>query len=131
MSGFRSGRSAVDIVIHLITCVEQGISVRKTTIAYFLDLRKPFYSIEHTAILSALSEDGIGGQIYSWIEDHLNNRTVFLDTMKGRTSPLEINRGVPQGGVLSPKLFILYLISLVHNLSEGVKIKFDVDDVCI
>lgn len=105
MSGFRSGRSAIDNVIDLITCVEHGISERKTTIAIFLDIRKAFDSVEHAAILTALSEHGIGGRIYSWIEDYLNNRTVFMDTMEGRTSPHTVNRGVPQGGVLSPTLF--------------------------
>lgn len=116
MSGFRPGRSATDNVIDLVTCVEHGISQMQTTIAIFLDISKAFDCIQHAAILTALSEHGIGGQIYGWIQDYLSERTIFMNTMERCTSYQTVSMGVPQGGVLSPTLFNLSLTSLVQHL---------------
>lgn len=131
MAGFRAGRSAVDNVIELLSSVEQGLHERKTTVAIFLDVEKAFDSIDHQCISNAMIKQGFGGRIFNWVQNYLSERTVFMETIEGRTTLHNVKRGVPQGGALSPLLFNLALIDLPRQVSNDVHLSIYADDICL
>lgn len=118
MAGFRRGRNSLDNIIDLTTSIEKQKKSGRITTAVFLDIKGAFDSVSHKAIRNALCYAGIGGRLYAWILDYLENRTVHMVTTEGKTAEYIVARGVPQGGVLSPTLFNITLIGLVNKLLE-------------
>lgn len=131
MSGFRRGRNSIDSVIDLVTSVEQSKSEGRICAAVFLDIKSAFDSITHNAIFESLEELGLGGHIYRWLTSYLDGRYIYISTEAGDTRLFPVTRGVPQGGVLSPTLFQLPLISLVKKLPNTIHASLYADDICI
>lgn len=131
MNGFRQNRSAIDNVIALISSVEEELACGNTPTALFLDIKAAYDSVYHKAILEALETLGLGGRLYAWIADYLQGRQLFTCTPEGPTTFHAVEKGVPQGAVLSPVLFNLALIHLKRNLPRGVSITLYADDICI
>lgn len=69
--------------------------------------------------------------MYTWVCSYLQMRTFYVHTENGPTSKHHVSRGVPQGGVLSPTLFNLTLIGLVHHLPSTVRLSIYADDICV
>lgn len=131
MAGFRRGRSSIDNVIDLVSSVQHEKSLRRLSAAMFLDVKGAYDNVTHRAILDALGDVGLGGLVFRWIYSYLKDRSFFVQTEDGVTSQHYTYRGVPQGGVLSPTLFNLVLIDLVHSLPQSVHVSIYADDICI
>jgi hypothetical protein len=79
------------------------------SIMVFLDLTKAFDRVWHKGLLHKISKYGIKGSLLRWVEDYLSNRVQRV-TIEGKVSDwLPISGGVPQGSVLGPLLFLLYI----------------------
>lgn len=131
MGGFRRGRSSVDNIIDLLTSVECEKRRRYVTTALFLDVKGAFDCIEHQAILNALSDIGVNGHLFDWINNYLQDRTIYVSTDMGDSAAHTVTRGVPQGGVLSPTLFNISLIGLAKLLPKSVRLSLYADDICV
>lgn len=99
--------------------------------AVFLNIKGALDSVSHKAIRNALCYAGIGGRLYAWILDYLENRTVHMGTTEGKTAEYIVARGVPEGVVLSPTLFNITLVGLVNKLPRNVRLTLYEDDICI
>ena len=96
----------------------------------FLDISKAFDRVWHQALLYKLKKNGISGNLLRWIENYLNNRKQRVLINNQNSSWGEIGAGVPQGSVLGPLFFLVF----INDLSDSVihnKVNFFAEDTCI
>jgi hypothetical protein len=95
-------------------------------LAAFIDLQKAFDKVWKDDLLVKLQRSGIQDNIYRWTKSYLPNRRewVLVDGICGRN-------GVPQGGVVPPTLFILYMKDLVSMLPKGIHAALYADDLVL
>ena len=115
--GYRKGHSTELAALELADRISQYLDNGEIPIAIFLDLSKAFDTLDHRILLSKLKYYGIHGTALQWFESYLSNRSqyvVYEDT-KSKQSPLLT--GVPQGSVLGPLLFLIYMND-IYKASE-------------
>ena len=99
-------------------------------VEFFIDLKKAFDTVNHDILLSKLEHYGIRGTLLNWFRSYLTGRKQYV-TVNGENSKLlDITCGVPQGSVLGPLLFLIYINDL-PNVSEKLKIFLFADDTNI
>ena len=107
--GFRSKRSTVMAVTELVEAISTSIDNREYTVGVFIDLKKAFDTIDHAILIKKMDRYGIRGVANKWLASYLQNRTQYVHVDGIDSDPLCITHGVPQGSVLGPKLFIMYI----------------------
>ena len=114
--GFRPGRSTEDPLVNFDNQIRSSLVNRKVTVAVFFDLKNAFDTINHDHILLKLTKAGIKGNMLSWIQEFLHNRTFQMLVGNSKSDPKYIKRGVPQGSCLSPTLFNIIMSDIPHTI---------------
>ena len=127
--GFRKRRSCETQLISTVNDLAECLNQRGQCDVLLLDFSKAFDKVSHSLLYHKLSHYGIQGSLLSWLASFLSHRSqyVILDNQKSDTT--RVLSGVPQGTVLAPLLFLMYindLPSFIHN-----KIKLYADDVLL
>lgn len=127
-SGFRKGQSCSDNVLKLFLDVDDALKKKKHMYATFLDVEGAYDNVNSDLLIEKLAKIGCPLQLVQFVKFLTYERFVYNgDVNEHRTA----YKGVPQGGVLSPILYLIYVADILKNLPKTVYISQFADDICI
>ena len=115
--GFRHKHSTIQAVLSITDKIQSAIDAREYSCGIFLDFSKAFDTINHKILISKLENYGIRGLAKEWFCSYLSNRKQFVTLNDCKSDLIGITCGVPQGSVLGPLLFLLYINDFKHSSS--------------
>ena len=124
-SGFRPGDSSIYQLISITSNIYESFEKYDETRAVFLDISKAFDKVWHEGIIYKLKCNGIGGNLLNFSENYLKNRQQRVVLNGVESNWKNIYAGVPQGSVLGPLLFIIYINDLTDNISSDMRLFAD------
>ncbi len=113
--GFRTNSTTSLALIDSIENVMNSIEQKQFAVGLFIDLKKAFDTIDHHILINKLEHYGIRGVVLNWIQSYLSDRRQFVKLGDSCSKCLDITCGVPQGSILGPKFFILYINDICHT----------------
>ena len=127
-TAFRKNRNTEDQLIYLAQSIENAFQEKKKVIATFLDLSKAFDKVWKKGLLLKLLTSGIAGNMFNWIKSFLCHRTARVKLDGNLSHTAKIREGVPQGGVISPTLFVIFINDITQGLSRHIPRALHADD---
>ena len=107
--GFREKHSTNHAVMNMVQKIQEAIKDNSIAIGVFIDLQKAFDTVNHNILLDKLDSYGVRGMAKNWIKSHLASRQQFVSIDGVESDKEYIFHGVPQGSVLGPLLFTIYI----------------------
>ena len=115
--GFRGKHSTNHALLSIVDQINEALDKNKVVGSIFVDFQKAFDTVNHEILLTKLSHYGIKGNINKWFRSYLLDRKQFVSILGFKSMYSTIHHGVPQGSVLGPLLFLIY----INDLNNAIK----------
>ena len=129
-SGFRVKHSTVTACLNVLDDIKDAWENNLVCTALFIDLTKAFDTVDHSILLSRLSNLGTSQKVTNWFKSYLVGRTQCVKLGDTVSEPVTMEKGVPQGSILGPLLFLVY-INNICNLSQHSRYHMYADDTVL
>lgn len=129
--GFRKNVSTITQLVSVIHDFTSAVDNHLQIDAVFLDLSKAFDRVPHKLLIDKLKEIGLPDRMVYWIEAYLLNRTQFVQCTSVRSNHISVMSGVPQGSVLGPLLFLIFINDIAAGIDDTVTVKLFADDCVV
>ena len=123
--GFRSGRSCCTQLLESVHEITDALDNRTPVDIIYLDYKKAFDSVPYERLLVKLGSIGIGGNLLNWIRSFLTDRKQVVVVNGSKSAEEDVTSGIPQGSVLGPLLFLIYINDLPEEVSTNAKLFAD------
>ena len=126
--GFRQKRSCESQLLTTLRDFWNSLNSSGQTDAILLDFSKAFDKVDHRLLLSKMNHLGISGPLLQWASSFLSDRLQHVVVDGCKSSPNKVLSGVPQGTVLGPLFFLIYINDIANDLTPGTAIRLFADD---
>ena len=130
-SGFRARHSTISAASLVVNDVIAALDNKQHCAALFVDLSKAFDTVDHHLLLHKLSLIGFDHMSLEWFKSYLTGRSQCVKVGKITSLFLDIDKGVPQGSVLGPLLFIIYINEIASTLTPLCQVHLYADDTVL
>ena len=127
--GFISGRSTVTQLLNYLDRCATIMADGGVTDAIYLDFAKAFDTVPHSRLIGKLQAYGVSGDLLKWVEAFLLNRSQIVRVNGEESFSAAVLNGIPQGSVLGPLLFVIYINDLPDNIGSDTLIFEDYTSV--
>ena len=124
-SGFILGDSTVNQLTFLYDKICRALDNGLETRAVFFDISKAFDKVWHRGLIFKLESAGINGNLLRWFQDYLSNRYQKVIIPGGSSDLCAVKAGVPQGSILGPLLFLVYINDIVNDIESDINLFAD------
>lgn len=128
--GFRPNSNTLAATLDLITDIKTNIDNKKIALGVFIDLKKAFDTVSHNLLLKKLEKLGISGSALIMLKSYLSDRYQITRIHDNQSSAKPITCGVPQGSILGPLLFLIYINNITETKVHG-RLTLYADDTCL
>ena len=124
-SGFIPGDSTVNQLLDVTNQIGKALDSAKEVRTVFCDISKAFDRVWHRGLIYKLDKAGISGSLLHWFASYLSNREQRVTLKNNVSSWCAIKAGVPQGSILGPLLFLIYINDIVSDIKSNIRLFAD------